>query len=223
MSFDLESAKRIARITRQIERDPQAIATGRGGVRDGDRKEFLAITAATGPAAEADYTDGRVWFKTARVSNDTGDAATAKTEITAFPTNHPLYIHGTATNISDPTNHTIRANTVIRVYWDYDLGTTVGVRYWFHLDAREGVPFVVRLTSTSGSAGTATTPASWIYTVKEVANVVTLATGKSPLTNRENGYRNAASYGLAYWYQGTLSLLQAYEPYTTNHCQDDEE
>jgi hypothetical protein len=89
---------------------------------------------------------------------------------------------------------------------------------WRQLDIpAQGVPFVVELSMTSGSAN----PVSWVYTVKAPGTNVELATGASPLYRPFTGrVPSAASRGLAYFTvdTNTLVLLQAYEVYGDHVC-----
>jgi hypothetical protein len=82
--------------------------------------------------------------------------------------------------------------------------------------------FRVTLAQTSGSAGDATTPPSWVYNVSygDTSNV---ATGKSPEVGRSNGYFEAATIGIGYVDDaGAWQLLQAFEPPGTVPCATDE-
>ncbi len=79
--------------------------------------------------------------------------------------------------------------------------------------------FAVQLASTSGSAGNATTPPSWVYTVKNMDGD-TIATGQSPQAGRSNGYFTAATLGLAFINANTntFKLLIAFESPGTEEC-----
>jgi len=78
----------------------------------------------------------------------------------------------------------------------------------------------VRLSQTSGSLGNKTTASNWVYTVKDITDTTTIATGKSPLVARPNGTLAAATYGVGYFNpDGTgFVLLYAYEIPGTGGC-----
>lgn len=82
--------------------------------------------------------------------------------------------------------------------------------------------FAVRLTQTGGSAGNATTPCSFSYTVKDISNTDTFGTAVSMTGYGHrivNATHIAGTYGMAYWHtDGTIRLLWADERIDQTNC-----
>lgn len=97
-----------------------------------------------------------------------------------------------------------------------DAGGTV--RNYFINQPRTTFP--VKVTKTGGSDGTASTAATWVYTVKDLAGN-TLGTSLSPAKGRPNGkmaYAPNDSYGVAFYDGATLKLWDVNEIPTTGGC-----
>lgn len=80
----------------------------------------------------------------------------------------------------------------------------------------------VRLTQTGGSAGNATTPCSFSYTVKDITNTDTFGTSIAMTGNGQrvvNAAMTAGTYGMAYFHtDGTIRLMWADEKITQTNC-----
>lgn len=86
-----------------------------------------------------------------------------------------------------------------------------------------GELMVVRVEKDGGADGSATTAASWTYTVRSVDKTKTLGREVALATPRPNGLRTfqagADGFGLACYDQdGVLRLIEAYEIETTGGC-----
>jgi hypothetical protein len=91
--------------------------------------------------------------------------------------------------------------------------------YFTSVYLSQGVIFRVNLTKTSGSTGTQSSAASWVYTAKTLDNVTTLGTGLSPEKSRPNGNRTQATIGTGYYNNsGVFVLYEADEPFGTGSC-----
>lgn len=79
----------------------------------------------------------------------------------------------------------------------------------------------VRITSDGGSAGNKTTQCSFTYTVKDITNTITLATGVAMTGNGQrvvNAAMTAGTYGMAYISGATVTLIWADERITQKNC-----
>jgi hypothetical protein len=79
----------------------------------------------------------------------------------------------------------------------------------------------VRLTSDGGSAGDAATQCSFTYTVKDITNTTTFATGVAMTGNGQrvvNATMAAGTYGMAYISGSTVTLIWADERISQTNC-----
>lgn len=86
--------------------------------------------------------------------------------------------------------------------------------------APDGCQFPVKLTQTSGSAGSKTTKCSFTYTVKDPSNTYTYATGVTPegQADYNNRKRKAATFGWAYLDAGGALKLLCNEEHGSGAC-----
>lgn len=98
-------------------------------------------------------------------------------------------------------------------------GTTSSGKPLIELDHFFAGVFQVAVTQTGGSDGSASTAASYTYTVKTQDSVTTLGTGVAVTGPRPKGLTNVGTVGLAYYdSSGALKLWSAGETPTTAAC-----
>lgn len=180
---------------------------------------FLAKVTDAGPAAEADFADERHWCIPQIIKAGVADAAAdfddwhSITPKTAIPvTNFAARAPGGAAGSGA---HALVKDSFIFVRAEVDKSSPAKVRYVVvGPPMLDGVPFMVDLTQTGGSAGDASTLCSFTYTVKRIGSTVTIGTSMSPEASFARTHKmtaSAASRGQAYWHAGALVLTIAYE------------
>lgn len=207
-----------------IQNDPGAgavislVGKTTGTRTDNARRFAWGKIVTAGPDGEADYTDHRYWVQRGYL---TGATATDPLEVTVYPDTAGLYEIVTATNLAEEReeSHFLREGQPVKYEWLQDKN---GVRRcWIQQSLPSGT-FLVKVVKDGGSAGDATTAATWTYTVKDVEGD-TLGEDLTLQGGRAAGliaYAPDNSYGLAAYDGTTLVLLEVYrELPDTGECE----
>jgi hypothetical protein len=113
-------------------------------------------------------------------------------------------------------SHILPVNCVI---FGWRKGATKSSKPIIELDHFFAGVFQVACTQTGGSDGSATTAASYTYTVKTQDGVTTLGTGVAVTGPRPKGLTNVGTVGIAYYdSSGALKLWSAGETPTSGTC-----
>jgi hypothetical protein len=190
---------------------------GRRGDWVPTREKILAKLIAT-PPFEAALTDARYWVQEQLV-----EGAAFRGALTLSEDTTKKAFGGLASNIHVATNmaellgnsHVLvkaLGYVYVRLEEWTDRGTINRQHYVFSYPAPVGVVLPVALAQTSGSAGTGTNDATWVYTVTSTLTGEELATGASPAWRPTKGPASAATAGQGYFtLAGAFVLSLAFE------------
>lgn len=119
--FDIPSAMKLVRAAKRT------LGTPTGGSSYSNEDSgiagdwFFAKIMATGPSAEADYTDQRHWFQRVKITTTGGDD-TNENVFEVIPDTDSAYLYATLENLSGiaDSSHTIPEDTIVLVMTAYD-------------------------------------------------------------------------------------------------------
>lgn len=203
----LSDARRIDRVVRRVEGDRESLVGegGPGGIRPSRGRERVKITGATRDGSNWRWTyTGRPQIRSSGTFGDWADAPRFDADVELQNT---FEDSGTTASISP-----IATGIVVDAWYErYTSGSVDSVRWCFCVanQAPSGA-FPVQVEKTGGSNGTATTPASYTYTVRDLQGN-TLGTAVPVTRPRPNGemtYQAGSSgYGLAFYASDGSTLI----------------